>query len=244
MSDEVNKKSTPCKNKGTGYLVEIKVCDLVRELPQSLLYGSPPGIHKLLFIHFLINFCFTECSAKADVAFLVDGSANIPLPYYARVLEFIKIFSRGFDKSNTHVGLMAYGDNVKTALNLKGINDFKEFDDAVNIAPYIGGKAFTGNALLQMKTALFAISGRQDAPRALILLSSGGSADDVVAPGEELRDSGVKVTAIGLGKQANVRELINIASEPKSEHVFTAFLDTLPNAMDDIIQGVCRGKKH
>lgn len=185
----------------------------------------------------------TECSAKADVAFLVDSSSNIPQPYYARVLEFIKIFSRGFDKSNTHVGLMAYGDSVKTALDLKGLSDFKQLDDAVNIAPYIGGKAYTGNALLQMKTSLFAISGRQDVPRALILLSSGGSADDVVAPGEELRDSGVKVTAIGLGKQANVRELINVASEPKSEHVFTAFLDTLPNAMDEIIQGVCRGKK-
>ena len=58
-----------------------------------------------------------------------------------------------------------------------------------------------------------------------------------------MRDTGVKITAIGLGKQANVRELINIASEPKSEHVFTAFLDTLPNAMDDIVQEVCRGEK-
>ena len=138
---------------------------------------------------------------------------------------------------------MAYGDSVKTALDLKGLSDFKQLDDAVNIAPYIGGKAHTGKALLQMKTTLFALSGRQDAPRALILLSSGGSVDDVVEPGAELRDSGVKVTAIGLGKQANVRELINVASEPKSEHVFTAFLDTLPNAMDEIIHGVCRGKK-
>lgn len=138
---------------------------------------------------------------------------------------------------------MAFGDDVKTALDLKGLSDFRQFDDAVNIAPYIGGKAYTGSALLQMKTNLFAISGRQDAPRALVLLSSGSSADDVVAPAEELRDTGVKITAIGLGKQANVRELINIASEPKSEHVFTAFLDTLPNAMDDIVQEVCRGEK-
>lgn len=189
-----------------------------------------------------IFFFFTECSAKADIAFLVDGSANIPQPYYARVLEFIKILSRGLDKSNIHVGRMAYGDDVKTALNLKALTDSQQFDDALNIAPYMGGKAHTGNALSKIKTGLFAISGRQDAPRALILLSSGGSADDVVAPALELRDSGVKVTAIGLGKQANVRELITVASEPKSEHVFTAFLDTLPNAMDEIIQGVCRGK--
>ena len=150
--------------------------------------------------------------------------------------------SRGLDKSNIHVGMMAYGEDVKTALNLKALTDSQQFDDALNIAPYIGGKAHTGNALSKIKTGLFAISGRQDAPRALILLSSGGSADDVVAPALELRDSGVKVTAIGLGKQANVRELITVASEPKSEHVFTAFLDTLPNAMDEIIQGVCRGK--
>lgn len=136
---------------------------------------------------------------------------------------------------------MSYGDDVKIALNLKALNDFQQFDDAVNIAPYVGGKAHTGNALSKLKTGLFAASGRQDAPRALLLLSSGGSVDDVVAPGLELRDSGVKVTAIGLGKQANVRELITVASEPKSEHVFTAFLDTLPSAMDEIIQGICKG---
>lgn len=136
---------------------------------------------------------------------------------------------------------MSYGDDVKIALNLQALNDFQQFDDAVNIAPYVGGKAHTGNALSKLKTGLFAASGRQDAPRALLLLSSGGSVDDVVAPGLELRDSGVKVTAIGLGKQANVRELITVASEPKSEHVFTAFLDTLPNAMDEIIQGICKG---
>ncbi|XP_068706122.1 uncharacterized protein [Montipora foliosa] len=181
-----------------------------------------------------------ECSAKADIAFLVDGSSNIPQPYYARVLEFIKILSRGFEKNIVHVGMMAYGDDVKVALTLEALTDFKQFDDAVNIAPYMGGKARTGNALAKLKTALFGSSGRQGALRALILLSSGGSVDDVVAPGLELRDSGVKITAIGLGKQANVRELITVASEPKSEHVFTAFLDTLPDSMDQIIEGVCK----
>ena len=138
--------------------------------------------------------------------------------------------------------MMAYGDDVKVALTLEALTDFRQFDDAVNIAPYMGGKARTGNALAKLKTALFGSSGRQGALRALILLSSGGSVDDVVAPGLELRDSGVKITAIGLGKQANVRELITVASEPKSEHVFTAFLDTLPDSMDQIIEGVCKGE--
>ena len=47
---------------------------------------------------------------------------------------------------------------------------------------------------------------------------------------------------MGLGKLANVRELISAASEPKAEHVFTAFLDTLPDNMDNIVQGICKGK--
>ena len=44
---------------------------------------------------------------------------------------------------------------------------------------------------------------------------------------------------MGLGKLANVRELISASSEPKAEHVFTAFLDTLP---DNIVQGIYKGK--
>ena len=196
----------------------------------------------LSYIYVVISFFYLECSAKADIAFLVDSSSSIPQPYYARVLEFVKILSRGFDKTNTHFGLMAYGDTAKTVLNFKELMDFKQFEDSVNTAPYIGGQAYTGSALLQLKTSLFALIGRQDAQRAVILLSSGGSSDDVVAPAGELRESGVNITCVGLGKEANVRQLINIASEPKSEHVFTAFLDTLPNTMDDIVQSVCRGK--
>ncbi|KAK3752929.1 hypothetical protein QZH41_016965 [Actinostola sp. cb2023] len=48
-----------------------------------------------------------------------------------------------------------------------------------------------------------------------------------------------QLTTIGLGKLANVKELIDISSEPKSSHVFTAFLDTLPDILDDIVKGVC-----
>lgn len=51
----------------------------------------------------------------------------------------------------------------------------------------------------------------------------------------------LQLTTIGLGKLANVKELIDISSEPKSSHVFTAFLDTLPDIMDDIVKGVCSG---
>ena len=64
----------------------------------------------------------------------------------------------------------------------------------VNTAFYVGGDLRTGNALLKSKQQLFALSGRQDAPRALVLFSSGSSSDDASLPAAELRDSGVKVT--------------------------------------------------
>ena len=190
---------------------------------------------------FPIVLFLSVCSGKADLAFVVDSSVDIPQPYFARVLDFIKFLSRGFDLDHTHIGLIPYGTDAKPAFNLKALKDFNELDNSIDIAPYVGGDTRTGNALLKSRTDLFAQSTRQDASRALILVSSGSSSDDVIGPAEELRDSGVKVTAIGLGKLANVRQLINTASEPKAEHVFTAFLDTLPNTMDEIVQGVCRG---
>ena len=121
--------------------------------------------------------------------------------------------------------------------------DFQQLDALIDTASYIGGDTKTGNALLKAQNALFAQKARNDAPKALILVSSGGSTDDVTAPSSDIRDSGVRITAVGLGKLARVNELINVASEPKSEHVFTAFFerDTLPRTIDGIVQAVCKG---
>lgn len=135
---------------------------------------------------------FSVCSAHADLAFVVDSSADIPQPYFARVLQFVKALSRGFDLKGAHIGLVAYGSDARPAFNLKALRDFTELDNFVDTASYVGGDLKTGNALLKSKINLFALSGRQDVPRALVLFSSGSSSDDVTTRSEELRDSGVK----------------------------------------------------
>ena len=128
------------------------------------------------------------------MAFVVDSSVDIPQLYFARVLQFVKALTRGLDLRGTHVGLIAYGSEAKQAFGLAPLASHVQLDRMVDTASYVGGDLRTGNALLKSKQQLFALSGRQDAPRALVLFSSGSSSDDASLPAAELRDSGVKVT--------------------------------------------------
>ena len=109
----------------------------------------------------------------------------------------------------------------------------------------MGGETKIGNALSKAQLELFAQNSRNHVPKTLVLVSSGESTDDVNFPSSDIRNSGVKITAVGLGKFARVSDLINAASEPKSEHVFTAFFErnTLPRTIDGIIQAVCKGNQ-
>ncbi|XP_032219271.2 uncharacterized protein LOC5518731 isoform X2 [Nematostella vectensis] len=183
------------------------------------------------------------CDANADLAFVIDGSSDIPQMYFSHVLDYLKALARGFNASQTQVSLMAYGDDATAAFNFGSVNTTSEIDDGIDAVSYMGGEPKTGNALYKAKKGLFEVSSRPGVSHALVLLTSGSASDEIGPPALELRNAGVKVTAIGLGKLANVKELIEIASEPKSSHVFTAFLDTLPERMDEIVTGVCSDVK-
>ena len=118
---------------------------------------------------------------------------DIPQLYFARVLQFVKALTRGLDLRGTHGGLIAYGSEDKPAFGLAPLTSHTQLDRMVDTASYVGGDLWTGNALLKSKQQVFAL-GPQDAPRALVLFSSGSSSDDASVPAAELRDSGVKVT--------------------------------------------------
>ena len=55
----------------------------------------------------------SECKAKADVVFIIDGSGSIEMygkGNFKKVLDFVKDLTRSFDvsKDGTHVGIVLY----------------------------------------------------------------------------------------------------------------------------------------
>lgn len=90
--------------------------------------------------------------------------------------------------------MAAYGDDAATAFAFSPIKDVHEVDDSIDAVSYMGGDPRTGNALVKVKDSMFKMYSRKDAEHALILLTSGSSADDSNQAAAELRNAGVKVT--------------------------------------------------
>ena len=89
---------------------------------------------------------------------------------------------------------------------------------------------------------LFKANARPGVPNTLIVVSDGKSMDDVTGPAQTLRDSGVTIFAIGVGRGIDKNELKNIATDPDEEHMFVVQkFDDLDSIIKTIKDKACQG---
>ena len=106
---------------------------------------------------------------------------------------------------------------------------------------YPGGGTNTGQALNDAKT-LFDSSARKGVPNIALVITDGKSKDDVSAPSQDLRDSGVTVFSVGIGKNYDLKELQEMATNPDSQHTFKAEFDALKYIVNTIVDTACKGR--
>lgn len=126
----------------------------------------------------------------------------------------------GFDQHNTQSEIVATIEGVK----------------------YPKGGTNTGKALTTAKDALFDKSARAGVPNIAVVITDGKSQDNIGAPAQKLRDSGVTVISVGMGTKYDLEQLREIATDPDSQHVFKAEFDALGSIVDSIVGISCNGK--
>ena len=112
---------------------------------------------------------------------------------------------------------------------------------AIEGIKYPGGGTKTGKALLKAKEALFDASARAGVPNIACMLTDGRSTDNIGAPAQKLRDSGVTVISIGMGTNYDLEQLREIATDPDSQHVFKGEFDALGSLVDSVVDCGCKG---
>lgn len=100
----------------------------------------------------------------------------------------------------------------------------------------------TGKALKKAKEDLFDKSARPGVPNIAIVITDGKSRDDIDDPAQTLRDSGVTVISIGIGKNYDLKELEKMATDPDSQHLFKGKFDALSSEVDSIVDTACTGR--
>ena len=161
---------------------------------------------------------------------------------FQRCLDFVKSLTRAFviSPSDTRVGAILFSSQSELQFDFKQFSTQKEVDAAISRIKYPGYRTKTGAALTMAADRLFN-DFRQGVPRVLVVLTDGAANDDVVRPSEVLRNAGVVIFSVGLGTHFRVAQLNAMASEPKTEHVFTVDfpqMDTIVTAMQ---KRLCKG---
>ncbi|XP_077403873.1 collagen alpha-1(XIV) chain-like isoform X2 [Vanacampus margaritifer] len=183
-------------------------------------------------------------AAKADLAFLVDGSWSIGDVNFLKIIGFLFSTAGALDQigpDGTQVAIAQFSDDTRTEFALNAYDDKERLLDAINKISYKGGNTKTGRAIQHMKDNIFTAEGgvRRGVPRVLVVLTDGRSQDDVNKVSKEMQMEGFIVFAIGFA-DADYGELVSIASKPSDRHVFFVDdLDAVKKIEEKLVTFVC-----
>ena len=75
-----------------------------------------------------------------------------------------------------------------------------------------------------------------------IVFIAPSSIDDVYWPAKILKDSGIKILCVGVGRYFNIYQLNAIASRPTAKNVFTGDFSKIQHVIDELVKQICKGK--
>ncbi|XP_028983776.1 collagen alpha-1(XIV) chain isoform X2 [Betta splendens] len=182
--------------------------------------------------------------AKADLAFLVDGSWSIGDDNFMKITGFLYSTMGSLDligPDGTQVAIAQFSDDARTEFQLSSHSNKEALLEAIQRIRYKGGNTKTGRAIKHVKESIFTPEGgaRRGIPKVLVVLTDGRSQDDVNKVSKEMQMEGYIIFAIGFA-DADYGELVNIASKPSDRHVFFVDdLDAVKKIEEQLITFVC-----
>lgn len=163
-----------------------------------------------------------------DVGFVLDSSGSLRNDYDKEKV-FLKALAATFGVSDqgSRAGVVTFSYFSEHSIKLNDHTSLNSFNQAVDDIALMGSTTRIDKALRMTQKAMFSIpnGGRPGVNKILIVLTDGSQTQDAGAedPGdvaEELRQSGIRLITIGIGKGVNTTELAHIAGKP--ENVFSA----------------------
>lgn len=187
------------------------------------------------------------CNGKpADIFFLLDSSTSIWIVNYRKQLQFLHDIVATFPVSSTgtRIGVGIFSHLYKTEISFSDFDNVEAMQRRITKIPHIMGNTYTGRALRHVRRE-FTRKARPDVAQIAIVLTDGVSRNKyrTAKQAQLLKEQGVHVFAIGIGKGPNMKELVAIGSEPSNEFVYRiAGFNVLKFIKNKLALKVCRGK--
>ncbi|XP_076854659.1 von Willebrand factor A domain-containing protein 2 isoform X2 [Brachyhypopomus gauderio] len=186
------------------------------------------------------------CLGQAvDLVFVVDASANVGKDNFVLLQDFVRSVSVQFDVNRdvAQLGLVVYGRRPVSVFELDSHSSGSAVLDAASKAPFLGGTASTGSALLHVHSHSLTVArgARPGVAKAVVVLTDGSGAEDAAVPAQKLRDGGVSVFVIGVGDMQH-DGLVRIAGSESHVTIVPSYED-LKYSEDVLVQMVCADAK-
>uniref|UniRef100_A0A8C6Y067 VWFA domain-containing protein n=1 Tax=Naja naja TaxID=35670 RepID=A0A8C6Y067_NAJNA len=181
----------------------------------------------------------------ADIVFMVDSSSSIGLENFLKVKSFLYtlISSLFVGHDQVRIGLAQYSDEVFTEFHLNQYSLKNDILEHIENLALQKGSTYTGAALDFIKEEYFTESAgnriQENIPQILILLTDGGSQDEVKVPAHKLKNEGILIYVVGIGIH-NISELMNIANQPFNKFLFNIDnFDILQDLTNSLLETMC-----
>lgn len=179
----------------------------------------------------------TVCNKEQSINFLVDESGSIGASNFKYALDFLTI----------------YVNQTLDDLSIMSINFFDStFDPYINfgynraqILSMIAAKSYrsagtkTGNGINQTVAKIMSQNFPNGLPKLLVILTDGGSYDDVVYASAYARSKGITLFCVGIGANINAAQLLQIAGT-QSNILYIQSYSTLSNLATLISNYFCK----
>ncbi|XP_043921565.1 collagen alpha-6(VI) chain-like [Protopterus annectens] len=177
----------------------------------------------------------------ADIVVLLDSSGSISKTNFDIMKNFTKQVINSFEigQNRVHMGVCQYSTNPKKEVYLNEIYEKKNLYNKINNIIPLKQNTLTGSALKYVATFFDPQQGGRSmsVPKFLLVITDGVSQDQVSTPAAELRNKGVNIFSVGVGK-ANIFELIQIAGTSKQVLKVETYSD-LDNIKRRIVRNIC-----
>ena len=190
------------------------------------------------------------CGERTDLAFAIDGSGSMGDDGFSKAKRFVKTLISSFKVSNkgTHVGLIRFSTRSKLVFKFSDFYSQVDINEAIDDIEWTEGGTKTEIALRMARTQLYTAAGGTrlgDKIFKLFILLTDGRSEYPSAVAKEallLKQLGVHVMAVGIGKYTNKIELESIATS-KNDVIGVVSFRELMIRMNEIKDMLCEGKR-
>ena len=190
----------------------------------------------------------SSCTSEVDVAFIMDSSNSMAHFDFEKEKTFVKEAARelGVAAGQSRAAVILFSENAEVKIDFGQTPTLKGFEKAVDELKHQNGLYTRIDKALELTAEkVFPAKARGDRRRIVLLLTDGkqcckgaAAAIDLGGVSRPLREAGVRVIAVGITKDANRAELVNITASEEDVIMARDFND-LRDKLINITRKAC-----